>query len=383
MANQDSNQPIKIKYLVDTYKHPYAGTERQLLYLINGLDKKKFSVSMALLRNSEYISTNDFPCDIDVLGIKKIFSVFSIINFIKFVYQLKKEKFDLVHIYFNDAAILAPFFLKLFNIKVIVSRRDMGFWYNVSNLKLLRLNRFFIDAVIANAHAVKDIVSRYENISGSKIHVIYNGFDFDKVLQGTQKLENEIFLKTKNETRLIGIVANIRPVKRMDDLIQAFAIVKNDFSTAELVVVGDGDADELSKLAENLDVEKSIRFMGKQTNTLHLIKQFDVAVLCSESEGLSNSIIEYMACGIPVVCTNVGGNNELVIDTETGYLVDMGDVVSLAEKIKLVLSDDELANKVSSRATKEIKNKCGINMMLQAHAGLYSLLCRGKHGENY
>lgn len=373
VANYDGASPIKVMYLLDTYKHPYAGTERQLFYLIEGLDKSKFQVSMTVLRSSQYLETNAFPCHTQTLGIKKLFSFSSIVNFIRFAYRLKKARFDLVHIYFNDAAIFAPIFLKLFRIKVIVSRRDMGFWYTPANLKLLRLNRFLIDAVVANAHAVKDVVNQQEYIPKPNIHVIYNGFDFDKV---NKSQEVEVGNKLSKNGCFIGVVANIRPVKRMGDLINAFALVRKEFPNVDLLVIGEGDTGELSRLAKDLAVEKSVCFMGKQIDTVRFIKQLDVAVLCSESEGLSNSIIEYMACSVPVVCTNVGGNKELVTNGESGYLFEVGDVTSLAEKIKNILNDTAHANDIALNAENEIKNKCDMNMMLQAHSDLYHSLCR-------
>jgi L-malate glycosyltransferase len=94
-------------------------------------------------------------------------------------------------------------------------------------------------------------------------------------------------------------------------------------------------------------------------------------VLCSESEGLSNSVIEYMQAGRPVVCTNVGGNPELVVEGVSGYLVEVGDHAALADRMMVLLSDETVARAMGEKGRKSIMNICATSRMLEAQMACY------------
>jgi len=364
---------MKIMYLIDVYRDPYAGTEKQLYNLINGLDRSKFTPALTLFCPSVYIDTFGFPCQVNVLKIKRLFSLFSLFKMISFALTLRRSGYRIVHIYFTDASLIAPIILKLAGIKVIISRRDMGYWYTTGKLAILRLNRFVIDRVIVNCAAVKQITHKKEKVPLAKIQVIYNGYlpeKFSPVNPSTNK--EPPFLK--NGRKLIGLVANIRPVKRIDDLIHAFRLLRPHCSDTELVIVGSGDTRPLEQLARKLDITEHVHFLGAQTDILPIIRQFDVAVLCSDSEGLSNAIIEYMQCLVPVVCTDTGGNDELIKNGVTGYLVPVGNIEILAEKLELMLIHPERAAEMAHCASTHVSELCNLDKMLEQHAKLYEEL---------
>ena len=115
-------------------------------------------------------------------------------------------------------------------------------------------------------------------------------------------------------------------------------------------------------------------FLGKQENTLPIIRQFDVGVICSESEGFSNSIIEYIYCGVPVVCTDTGGNGEIIIDEETGYLVPVGDTEKLAGSICRVINNPNESAQMAKKARDDILGKYNMNHILKQYDDLYKSL---------
>ena len=363
----------RIMYLIDVYKDPYAGTEKQLYNLINGLDRTQFEPALTLFRPSDHIDKNGFPCPVNVLYINKLFSLRTLSRMVSFARSLRQNGYRIVHIFFNDASLIAPLILKLAGIRVIISRRDMGFWYTPAQLAILRFNRLFIDRAVVNSNAVKQITHQKEWIDPARIRVIYNGYTNETVAGGNSAKDNTLPFRTK-QTRIIGIVANIRPVKRIDDLIHAFRLVRQKQTDAELVIAGSGDTGALENLARESGLGEHVHFLGAQKEVIPLIEQFDVAVLCSDSEGLSNAIIEYIQTGAPVVCTDTGGNNELVINGETGYLVPVGDINSLAEKINMVLEDPDRAASMASRATARVAELCDMDKMLSQHAVLYNEL---------
>ncbi|HRE64330.1 MAG TPA: glycosyltransferase [Ferruginibacter sp.] len=335
-------------YLIDYYGNPYAGTEGQLLQLIQYLDRTRYEPTMAVLRDSEYIQKNMFPCPVSVLSISNLASINSVKKFVCFALKLRRQGYKLIHCYFNDSSLIAPFFMWLLGIHVIVSRRDMGFWYTFYNLAILRFLSIFVDCYVTNSQAVKYLISQREWIPQRKITVIYNGYI---PLNEKSQIDTSIeLLKLPSDAPIVGIVANLRAIKRLDTLLEAFALVNKHRPDAYLVIVGDKNSVEATKilakltsLIHRLGIGERVIFTGRVEDPKLYIRQFTVSVLCSDSEGFSNSIIEYMQAGCPTVCTNTGGNSELIKDGFNGFLVPVGDFNTLAKRVIQLLSDKILA----------------------------------------
>lgn len=339
---------VKIMYLMDYYAGSHGGTERQLLQLIEFLDHARYEPAITLLRGTEYVEHNRFPCPLEVLGIHTLFSPRSIFKLLVFALRIRQKNFRLVHCFFNDSSLISPLF-KLFGIRIIVSRRDMGFWYTPRNLMILRLAVPFIDHYVANSWAVKRVVEQQESVPASKISVIYNGYVCNTKADGESRDMNELS-EIPNHAPIIGIVANLSPIKRLDTLIEAFGQISSQYPEARLVIIGNSYdpkmRDPLVELARRLGVNERVIFTGSVKEPSPYIKRFDIAVLCSASEGFSNSLIEYMQTGRPVVCTATGGNPELVRDGYNGFLFPVGDARILADRLARLLSDKALAQRL-------------------------------------
>ncbi|UZE97967.1 glycosyltransferase [Alkalimarinus alittae] len=364
----------KVYYLIDHFKDPYAGTEGQLYALIKALVAQKKRIEVGVFRDSEYIQSGQFPCPVEVLGITKMFSPVAFFKLVQLGFYLRKNNFKLVHIFFNDASVIAPIVLKCFGIKVIISRRDMGFWYTDTLKKILRFNASFVDGCICNSEAVKQITVESEGYKPDQVHVVYNGLPPHKLTEGSTENTHTADAAATNtdDKKIIGIVANIRPVKRMQDLVNAFAIVKKTVKHAQLVIVGDGDNTALLQQATQLGVADSINFAGAQKDVAKYITQFDVAALTSESEGLSNAIIEYMVYGKPVVCSRVGGNPELIEQGTNGLLYDVADVDQLAAHLTQLLTDPKLSEAYGRNGRAKVEKEFSIQQMVSNTLSIYS-----------
>lgn len=366
-------RPTKILYLLDKYEHPYGGTERQLLELIKNLDRRLYEPRMAVLRESDYLKSHDFVCPVDVLNIDRIADIRSFRSLYNYARKLKRSGFSLAQIFFNDASIIGPPVLKLTGFKIIISRRDMGFWYTRMIKRLLKLNRIFVDHVIVNSEAVARSVGAAESYKGGKITVIYNGYN--AVRSEDLEVDSRRSLGIGALEPIIGIVANLRPIKRIDDLIKAFSVVARQHTNAWLVIVGGGELKQsLELLAEALEVRNRIVFTGQVSDVLSIVREFNIGVLCSESEGFSNSIIEYMSCGKPVVCTNVGGNPEIVENGRSGFLIEVGDIDELAGNLCRLLDESELTEDMGRNALARVQSKYSVEKMVNEHMELYAKL---------
>jgi glycosyltransferase involved in cell wall biosynthesis len=372
----------KIMYLVDHYEAPQAGTEGQLLQLVQHLDRSRYEPSMTLLRGSEYIERNRFPCPVSVLGITKLASARAIVRMLSYAFFLRRENYRLVHCFFNDSALMAPPFLRLFGIRVLVSRRDMGFWYTPRNLALLRLVAPFVDRYVANSQAVKRQVQQREGVPGCKIAVIYNGYAAGVESRG-QSSASTVLQEVPDGVPVVGIVANLRPIKRIDILMEAFALASAKHPDARLVIVGDtsshqaaGTLDELVSLACRLGIRERVIFTGRVDEPRTYIEKLTVAVLCSESEGFSNSIIEYMQAARPIVCTDTGGNPEVIQDGRSGFLVPVGDAGALADRLVRLLSDRGLAHRLGEAGCEAVRSYTHTRMVSEQMACYDEVLSR-------
>ena len=166
----------KIMYLADRFDGPQAGSEGQLLQLVQHIDRSRYEPHMTLLRGDDSTHWKAFPCPVGVLDITKLASLRNIVRVLRFALGLRREGFRIVHCYFNDSSMIAPPFLKLCGIRVLVSRRDMGFWYTPTTLAVLRIVAPFVDCYVANSKAVHGIVQRQEWVASKKLQVIYNGY---------------------------------------------------------------------------------------------------------------------------------------------------------------------------------------------------------------
>lgn len=360
---------IKLLFIIDCYKSPHAGTEGQLLKLISHLDKDKYSATFIVFKNSNYLRDNLFPIPVEILDIHSLSSPASWFRLFKCFAKKKKEHYGLAHIFFNDASMICPPILKLLGYRVVISRRDMGYWYTRMKLMVLKFNSLFVDRVITNSEAVKKITIDKEGYRSEKVVVINNSY-YDTVIKSLAST-NDSF--GKNEYRIV-LVANIRPIKRIEDAIYATNIIREVNVNAVLYIIGDGSQSELMELSETLGITGNVRFLGPRDDVVQLLPNFHVGILCSESEGFSNTLIEYMQSGLPIVCSNVGGNPEIIEHNVNGYLYDVGDVQSLAKYIIKISEDDQLCISMGHAGKEKVKNNYSLSKYIERHKCIYEKL---------
>jgi glycosyltransferase involved in cell wall biosynthesis len=276
-------------------------------------------------------------------------SLRGIFSLILLALYLKRRSVDIVQTYFIDSTIFGVVAAKLAGVKVIIScRRDLGFWYTKSLLKKFKLINRLTDRFLVNSLAIKNNIVRYEKVSEKMVDVIHNGIDALCFQEIRPAFVTDFLNDSKRRNLRIGIVANFnRDVKRVDLFVEAAAEVSKKHQKINFFIVGGGKQEEaLKSLTRKLGIAQSVFFTGEKDSATPYIKNFDIGVLTSDSEGFSNVIMEYMAAGVPVVATNVGGNNELVQHGKTGLLVPKGDPVAIANAICLLVEDHNLRYKM-------------------------------------
>lgn len=230
-------------------------------------------------------------------------------------------------------------------------------------------------AIIANAGRVKNYLVE-SGVQKSKISVIYNGIDLQKVTVTAIDREyilREFGLPTDNSLQFVTIVANLRSaVKNHRMFLRAAAKVKRHVENVGFLIAGEGElTDEIKAFAEELGLKNKTFFLGRCSKIAELLSISNICCLTSESEGFSNSIIEYMAAGKPVVATDVGGAAEAVIEGETGFLIESNDHETLADRLIKLINDRDKAERMGGRGRVVAEEKFSLSARKKLTLDLY------------
>ncbi|HMC14141.1 MAG TPA: TIGR03088 family PEP-CTERM/XrtA system glycosyltransferase [Albitalea sp.] len=247
---------------------------------------------------------------------------------------------------------------------------------------LRRLHSPLVDRYITVSDDLKRYLVDRVHVRPQRIATICNGVDTDKfrpVQRKPMELAPAGFLSA--ESVVVGTVGRTQPVKDQRSLILAFAeLAHGDAvlkSKIRLIVVGDGPLrDELVRLADRLEIGAITWFVGDSPQVPELLKLFDVFVLPSLAEGISNTILEAMATGLPVIATRVGGNPQLVQDGVNGRLIATGDAVLLAGVLGDYLRSPALREHHGSASRRFAVEDFSLKSMLEKYQAEYENLLR-------
>jgi L-malate glycosyltransferase len=372
MLNERQHKKTKIAYVIDQLNT--GGTERQLKYLIDGLNPDRFEVTLFLLRGEENHLLRPRYAETETLGVLSLMSRDGFIKLYKFSARLRENKFDIIQTFFQDATIFGVLAGKLAGVRhIFISIRDMRFWATPVQSAVHRIMTGLADALVVNSNAVREHV---RSLSAKKpVHVIYNGMPFGlRYLKGSEakkKLAAE--LSINENIPIVALVSNCnRSVKRVDLLVESLPIVLRE-TDAFFMVVGDGHLrPALEARVRELNVQNHVRFLGQRQDVDALLAGADIALNTSDSEGLSNSVIEAMRAGLPVIASDVGGNKELIVDGLNGLLFPAGNFKELARQILYLLKNAEVARRLGGAAEKRVAARFGITDMIENHSRLYA-----------
>lgn len=173
------------------------------------------------------------------------------------------------------------------------------------------------------------------------------------------------------------LVARLRPEKDVETLLRATSMVVAKEPSFRLEIAGDGvRMNDLKRLSQELKLEEHVRFLGEVKNVAELLSRSSMMVLSSLGEGLSVSVMEAMARGLPVIATSVGGNPEIILDGETGLLVTKADPARLAEAILNVWQNPELGRQMGLAGRRRVEACFNIRRMVADYEAMYDQVCQ-------
>jgi glycosyltransferase involved in cell wall biosynthesis len=346
---------INIAYIIDTIETPNAGTEKQLLMLMKSLDRKRFHPHLICLRGSPWLKKTEWSFPVFILNLDPFGFLPLIKAFRSFRRYCIENNVAVVQTFFRDANVFGTLAAYLSGIKVVISSRrnyGLGYWHNRYWIGILRVLRHITRSYIANSRATADYTVMAESINPDKIHVIHNGLKLHrfKNIAPDEREGYRTALGIQPDHILIGAIANLRPVKNLALFVRVAAMAYNRHPSTRFVLVGDGpERPKLERMIKDCLPEGIVRVMGEQNDIIPILYSMDIGVLCSKSESLSNSVIEYMAAGLPCLVSEVGGNLE-AIGYEYGLSFRSDDEKDFFAKLERLIVDEQLRSDMGCSA---------------------------------
>lgn len=287
--------------------------------------------------------------------------------------HIKTHNIDVVHCHQYTPWVYGALSSVLTKAKVIFTEHgrfypDSSSWKRkLVNPVLVSLTRYITSISEATKHALVN----FENISASRIQVIYNGI---KPLSTDTEAANRLkqSLNLDNASVVFGTVARLDPIKNQIMMIKAFADVLQQMPQAKLLIVGDGEQrDALHALSEKLEITESIVFTGYIKHPAEHISTIDIFLLSSLSEGTSMTLLEAMSIGKPCIVTDAGGNGEVIQHNKTGYVVENNNQQSFAEAMLHLAQHKKTREQFGDAALLRWKDKFSCDVMSDQMSQLY------------
>ena len=294
--------------------------------------------------------------------------------YMKSLFVVKKINPDIVHVQTIFLALSGLLIKKFLHKPYVVYGRGSDVYLS------WRFKNLISKPILKNADAIialtEDMKRGIQKIWDRDAFVVPNGIDLDRF----ENLSREEFrkrLKIEEAEKIIIFVGGLRPVKGVKYLIEAMKIIIDKNRNTKLFIVGDGEEREyLENLVRNLNLEKHINFIGQVPNeeVREYMAASNVFILPSLSEGFPVTVVEAMASGLPIVATNVRGLPEIVKDGENGFLVEPKNLEEIADKVLLLLKNEELRKRISKRNKEEVKKYSWKNIVEKLEDVYYECL---------
>jgi len=340
------------------------------------IDHDRFEMHLCCFEDCPRMRSLDDLCRQIVLPLTSVYRP----NGWRQIRQLRRyindHRIDLVQTFMVKANIVGTLAKRKSQCRVLVSsRRNMGYWMTPFYTLMYRYLARHTTRMLANSERVKRFVVEKERVPPEKVDVLYNPVDMAKYAPGCGDPAVVRSLGVPDDAKLVGLVANLRPVKDPALFVRAAQEVSRAVPQAAFVLVGTGPMrDELATLAADLGIAEKVFFSDGHGTVQDYLGRLAVGCLSSRSEGFSNALLEYMACGLPAVATDVGGNAEAIRNGITGYVVPPGDAEALARPIIELLQNDDRRADMGSRALERCRDLFDADAVMKRYEDYYRRL---------
>ena len=390
-----NNKRICVVLVIDDLE--YGGAQRQVVELANNLDQDRFDVHVCTL--SDYVplggQLRDFDGRLHTI-VKKNKVDFTVVP--RLARLLKFLNADIVHSFLFSADIASRLAGRLARTKLVIgSERGANYVAKKRRMLAYRLTRRCVDLTIANSKAGCEFNRKTYGQPACDCKVVYNGVDTIR-FRPRDKDTMRSKLGIQARSRVIGVFASFKPEKNHTMLLNAFKRVLKSRPNTQLLMVGDQLAGNvqwlgntkgteqyrarMQALIDELGIHERCAFLGNRTDVERIYPACHITVLPSHNEGVSNVLLESMACGVPVVATNISDNSYVVKEGETGFLVELGDVEGMADRLRTLLNNDTLRQEMGQKAREWVKNEFSLEKLVQNTEAVYMEALHRKCGND-
>ncbi len=369
--------PTRIKLLKMLTNFHIGGTERQVANLAMGIDPSLFDLHLACLRHSgellEELETLQVPRPEFRIG--SLYSPKTVWQAMRLARYVRRNLIQIVHSYGFYPNVFAVPAARLGGASIVVaSIRDTGDALTPLQRGIQKLVCKLADCVLVNADAIR-LRLIAQGYDAGKITIIRNGITLSKF---ERQKRGEILrrdLGVPPGAQLVTVFSRLNQLKGIQYFIEAAIPLAGRFPEARFLVVGDGtNRKELEAQGSRLGLGERMLFTGFRGDIPELLAESAISVLPSLSEGLSNTLLESMAAGVPVVATYVGGNPEVVVHGVTGLLVPPRDADALAAAIGQLLEDKDLAASFGKAGRRRVAELFSVERSIHDTEHLYQRL---------
>jgi glycosyltransferase involved in cell wall biosynthesis len=361
----------KIKILHIQLLPILSGVQNVMLQILLGLDKNKYEIFVLSAPDGPLVDkvTQLGYQHIGMKSLRRELSVKDIIVFWDLYKIIKRYKFDIVHTHSSKTGFLGRIAAKLAGTKKIVHTVH-GFPFHQFQPKIVqkvyqtaeKIAGLFCDNLVFVNNTDRDFAIRTGLISKSKAVTIYNGIDSHNVSR-QNILQSDIIT--------VGCVCRFWEQKNVIDTIKTAIKVCSETDIINFVFVGDGEHLSLcEEMVKEAVLEDRIKLPGWQSDAYLWLKKFDVFLLYSKWEGLPISILEAMSIGLPIVASDINGNNELVTK-ENGFLVSIYNIDKLFEVLTNLPNQKERLTEMGKKSLEIAQGKFGLDRFIKSYLELY------------
>lgn len=372
-----------------------GGTEKQVANLTKRMDRRTFDVSFACMNrwgemiqeieDRQGIAVSEYP-------LESLYELNAFRQQWRFAQELRRNRTQILHSYNFYANMFSLPAAKLAGVPCIVaSIRDMGIYLSPMKLQAQKLVCRLADRIVVNADAIRDWLVE-QGYPSAKIVVIRNGVDTSRFGGRSDGAALRRQLGIPMGVPLVVMLARLNPTKGIDCFFEAAAKIRERHPDAHFLAVGEcytrndiGEIvvderyrRELQDRVTSLGLTDRVHFTGLRKDVPEILAAAAVSVLPSISEGISNTLLESMAAGVPVVATRVGGTPEVIRDGEQGLLVPPGDPQAIADATLAVLGDPALAARLGAEGRRRVREEFSFEAVVHRTEDLYRGLLASK-----
>lgn len=363
-------RPLRLLHLV--YSLHTGGLENGVVNLCNHMSCDSFKPSICVFQSGGALESRLDRDRVELHTVRPFLSTDPTMPF-RLAALLRRQRIDILHTHSWGTLVEGVTAAKLARTPRVIHGEHGVIEQRPRNIRVQRFFWSWVDEVAAVASPLADRMADIVGFPRERIRVIQNGVDtvhFAPMWDGSTACRAHFNLSEKHV--LIGMVARLAPVKNHLGVVRALAALRRRGVSAALALAGEGPLRaEILLAANELDITEHVRLLGNITDVGRFLNALDIFVSNSHIEGMSNTIMEAMASGIPVVATSVGANSALVSHGRSGLLIPPRDDEALVDALEKLARDSTLRREMGAVGRERIEDDFSIGRMVQDYENLY------------